>query len=281
MRKNDHLSIGDMSRIANLSRKSLRYYDAIGLLPSRRHKDNNYRCYTAESLLTVPLLKYYKQMGFKLEEMRAFIDGSEPDVYKALQKRFAARLEDIAREQDSLRRQHVSIRDWLDLIVEAEMVIANDMREVSVKYLEPVDLIRQDQVFAGDIKSAIINLDFMRHVESLGNEITGPIILRFSSWQRRMAGEAQPMRVMQRPLRPCAPEESARFGGCVMASAYHIGAPETIAATYGKIGEWARRHGYHLGEESCERHVVDYWTTQNSGHFVTEVLLRAFRPAVP
>ena len=67
MRKQQY-SIGEMSQLCNVSKKALRFYDKIGLISSLRHDYNNYRLYTHDELLMVPVLKYYKQMGFKLDE---------------------------------------------------------------------------------------------------------------------------------------------------------------------------------------------------------------------
>jgi hypothetical protein len=67
MNKKDQYFIGDMSRLCNISKKALRYYDEINLIPSQRDDCNNYRFYTDESLLAVPVIKYYKQMGFTLD----------------------------------------------------------------------------------------------------------------------------------------------------------------------------------------------------------------------
>ncbi len=88
MKHKARYSIGDVSRICNVSKKALRYYDEIGLVPSKRKDFNNYRYYTQESLLSVPVIKYYKQMGFTLDEMRAFIEGNVRNVYKAIQRSF-------------------------------------------------------------------------------------------------------------------------------------------------------------------------------------------------
>ena len=92
-----------------------------------------------------------------------------------------------------------------------------------------------------------------------------------------MEEEEQPIRILQKTLLPCPEEQTMAFGGCMMASCYHIGPPERIRDTYSKILRWAQRHGYAVGRESFERYVADYWTTTNSAQFVTEVMLKATR----
>ena len=270
-------SIGDMSRICNISKKALRYYDKIGLITSQRQDYNNYRYYTNESLLAVPVIKYYKQMGFTLDEMRVFIEGTSVNVYSSIQSSFQSKIEELKKEQEEIQKKYASVKDWYDLVLEAEMVIDNNIQEVSIKYVESSELIYQEQTFENDIKAAIINIDFTNYLEELGNEITGPVILNFSSLEARMQNKEQPIKIMQKTLKPCRKEEKIKFGGSMMATCYHIGPHETLNETYQRICNWVRKHGYVLGEESYERYVTDYWTTRNSAQFVTEVMVKVSR----
>ena len=274
MKYKDRYSIGEVSKICNVSTKALRHYDKIGLISSERASSNNYRYYSNESLLAVPVIKYYKQMGFRLDEMREFIDGN---VYHALRRSFSAKIEELQRTQEETRRKHASVKDWYDLILEAETVIDNDIREVSVKYVETADYLFQDQLFTNDIKASIINIEFTNYVESVNNEITGPVMINFSSIGDRMEGKTQKVKIMQKTLIECREHEKMRFGGQVMISCYHIGPHETITGTYEKIRDWARKHRYVLGERSYERYVTDYWTTRQNDLFVTEVMMNASR----
>ena len=77
MQKEKLYSIGEVSKICNISKKALRFYDQIGIIsPDVICKENGYRYYNRETLLTVPIVKYYKQMGFKLEEMQDLVEGN-------------------------------------------------------------------------------------------------------------------------------------------------------------------------------------------------------------
>ena len=277
MPRKQQYSIGELSQLCNVSKKALRFYDKIGLISSLRHDYNNYRMYTHDELLLVPVLKYYKQMGFKLDEMRRFISGSQGNVYGALRAAFEQKLDELQKAQIELRRCEESVRDWQDLIREAETVITEGVSEVSVKYVEGRQLLFQEQPFDGDIKSAIINLDFMSYVEKTNNAITGPVYIHFSSMKDRLEGNAQSIRIMQRVLEPGGSGGRVEFGGCMMASCYHVGPQENIGSTYARFISWIRRHGYTMGEDCYERYVTDYWTTSNSDCHVTEIMARVSR----
>lgn len=269
-------SIGEMSKLCNVSKKALRFYEKKGLLSSRRQDFNNYRSYTHEELLRVPVLKYYKQMGFRLEEMRAFVSG-EGQVYPAMRAAFEQKIEELQKTQAELARCETSVRDWQKLVREAEFVIANDVRDVTIKYVEGARLLFQEQFFEGDIKSALINLRFMDYVEKTGNAITGPVYIRFSSTIDRMEGKPQAIRIMQQTIEPRGDGERMDFGGCMMASCYHIGALENVRESYEKCLEWIERHGYTAEEGCVERYVSDYWSTSNSDFHVAELLITVRR----
>jgi DNA-binding transcriptional MerR regulator len=280
MRNKTRYSIGDMSRICNISRKTLRYYEEIGLIASKRHDFNNYRYYTDDALLAIPVIKYYKQMGFTLEEMKAFIDGTSAGMYHAIQNSFRAKIRSLETEKEEIHRRCQSVRDWHDLIVEAEMVMDNAISEVSIKYVETAEYIYQEQTFENDIRASIINIAFTNFVEEQGNEVSGPVILHFSSHAARMEEDSQPIRILQKTLLPRAAEQTTSFGGCMMVTCYHIGPLETIQETYRKIMRWVQRHGYAVSGDAYERYVADYWTTRNAAQFVTEVMMKATRRGV-
>lgn len=281
MKYKDRYSIGEVSKICNVSTKALRYYDKIGLITSERDCINNYRYYSNDSLLAVPVIKYYKQMGFTLDEMRDFIEGkvdTEGSIYNAITRSFNSKIKELKKIQEQTRRQYASVKDWRDLVAEAEMVIDNNIQEVAVKYVGPSDYLFLEQVFNNDIRSSIINIKFTNYVEKVNNEITGPVLLNFYSFKDRMQNKSQNIRILQKTLIECKDNEKMKFGGHMMISCYHIGSHENINGTYEKICHWARNHGYVLGDDSYERYVTDFWTTRNDSKFVTEVMMHVSRP---
>lgn len=60
--------IKDLSRISGLSKRTLQYYDDIGLLPAKRTKEN-YRLYDDNDLKRLWKILLYKEAGFELEEI--------------------------------------------------------------------------------------------------------------------------------------------------------------------------------------------------------------------
>lgn len=273
--KQNFYTIGEVSKICNISKKALRFYDKIGIMsPDKISEENNYRFYTWETLLHVPIIKYYKQMGFKLEEMKDIL-GSE--TYDAMERSFRIKLDELKELEQKINNQYASVRDWYDLIMEAGSVIENHVTEVAVKFIEPEDYLYLEQAFEYDYMASIINIEWVNYLETISNEIKGQVMLQFSSWKDKLEGNCRSAVIMQRPILPAQPEQLCKFGGYMAATCYHIGPHEKINETYEKILTWADTNGYVCDEACFERYVTDYWTTTDSEIFVTEVIIKISR----
>lgn len=268
-------SIGKVEEICKITKKALRYYDKMGILsPDKVADESGYRYYSKKNLLSVPVIKYYKQSGFKLEEMRAFLQGTTYDFFD---KSFRTKIDELRELEKEINLKIRSVRDWHALIVEAQMVIENNVCDVSIKYIDERNLIFLNQNFNYDYMECIINIEFNNYIDSINNAITGPVIIWFPSFEDKINGKCSKMKIMQETILKCKDEESIEFGGWLAASCYHIGTHETINETYKKIKEWAKEHDYICSEESYERYVTDYWTTKNTDKFVTEILIKIRR----
>ncbi len=269
-------SIGEVSKSCNISTKALRFYDKMGIIsPDVICKENSYRYYNKESLLTVPIVKYYKQMGFKLEEMQGLVDGN---TFYYLEHNFRNKIDQLRQQEQQIHNSYIAVKDWYELIQEAKMVLLNDVHDVSVKYIQPATFCGMEQDFEYQYMESIINLEWTSHLENANNEITGPVILKFDSFEEKMAGKCKRARIMQEAIHPCKGCKNRQvFGGIMVATVYHIGKHESIDEEYEKILKWATKKGYKCGKESYERYVVDYWTTREPNEFVTEVMVPVYR----
>ncbi len=268
-------SIGEVSKICNVSKKALRFYDEIGIIsPDEVSQKNKYRYYSRKTLLDLTILKYYKQMGFKLEETRELLSSGE---YRKMERGFLLKINELQDEQMAVNVKLRSVTDWYELLVEAQTVIENDVREPSVKFIEMKEYGFMDQDYISDDKEAVINLEWTDYLVTIGNEITGAVNIVYPSWEDRLKGTCKRMRIMQEMILPCKHEHLTQMGGEMMLSCYHIGPHDTIRETYEKMEQYAEEHGYILAENSWERYVTDCWTTNNAEMYVTEIRIEAHR----
>ncbi|WP_430510037.1 MerR family transcriptional regulator [Gottfriedia solisilvae] len=101
-------TIGEVSKLVNISIKALRYYDKINLFkPAYVDPDTNYRYYKDSQLHLLDLIKSLKYIGTPLEEMKE-VQGLQRDDFFAF-----------------LSEQEQIVRKKIESLVEIEKIIAN------------------------------------------------------------------------------------------------------------------------------------------------------------
>ena len=67
--KRDVYSIGELARMVNLSQRTIRYYEEIGLLQSVRRIETGKRVYTDDDVRRLKFINRLKVLGLSLAEM--------------------------------------------------------------------------------------------------------------------------------------------------------------------------------------------------------------------
>jgi len=67
--RNASYAIGEISRIVNLSQRTIRYYEEIGLLHSVRRIENGKRVFTDDDVRRLKFINRLKVLGLSLAEM--------------------------------------------------------------------------------------------------------------------------------------------------------------------------------------------------------------------
>ena len=107
------LSIGEFSKICQVSTKTLRYYAEIGLiLPDEINLENGYRYYSIDQLETMLFINRLKSYNFSLEEIKEILETEEAQdekLCKALMKKKKEIDLKIQNYQNSLAQLHEDI----------------------------------------------------------------------------------------------------------------------------------------------------------------------------
>ena len=106
--------IGELSKLCNISVKTLRYYDSVGLLiPDEIDKFTGYRYYSAAKLSELYRIIALKELGFSLEDIKKQIAAKESaDIVESLEAKMRELSELIGSTEKQLKRL-CSIRDDL------------------------------------------------------------------------------------------------------------------------------------------------------------------------
>ena len=71
---NERMRIGDLTERAEVTPRTVRYYESIGLLPPGEREGNGQHYYTEETLARLRKIDQLKKLGLSLDEIRGVID---------------------------------------------------------------------------------------------------------------------------------------------------------------------------------------------------------------
>jgi MerR family mercuric resistance operon transcriptional regulator len=69
----ERFTIGEMARCTGVSIETIRYYERIALMPRPPRTSGGHRAYGADSLRTLAFIKRARELGFRLEDIRALL----------------------------------------------------------------------------------------------------------------------------------------------------------------------------------------------------------------
>lgn len=78
-------TVKQIADLAGVSRRTIHYYDELGILPPSRIGSNGYRYYNHEDILKLQQVLLFRQMDFDLEKIHEILANPEFDKLQALQ----------------------------------------------------------------------------------------------------------------------------------------------------------------------------------------------------
>ena len=71
------LTVGTLARSAGVTPKTVRYYEALGLLPAAERAENGYRRYAVDSADRLAFIQRAKALGLTLDEIRQLMAATD------------------------------------------------------------------------------------------------------------------------------------------------------------------------------------------------------------
>ena len=99
-------SIGEVSKMFQLSIPTLRYYDQQGLFPNLKRTKAGLRSFDDNDVESIRIIEYLKKAGMSLKDIRIFIDWCNTGDSTLVERRdmFLERLDNVTAEIEELNR---------------------------------------------------------------------------------------------------------------------------------------------------------------------------------
>lgn len=107
------LTVGRLARAAHVSADTIRYYDAVGLLPATTRSPAGYRLYPPAAVERLQLIRRAQSLGLTLTEIRELLDQEVTGFGTNLEQELLQRIPDHLAEAEQRVAQLRALRDEL------------------------------------------------------------------------------------------------------------------------------------------------------------------------
>ncbi|OPA73624.1 MerR family transcriptional regulator [Paenibacillus selenitireducens] len=266
------LSIGEFSKICEVSTKTLRYYDEVGLIhPDEINPESGYRYYSIRQLKKMLLINRLKSYHFSLEEIKAILeleeDQSEEKLCSVLNRKRREIQEKLNAYERTLKQMS---KDILNLEKGISVMSYLDNIEVQLVETQPMNILYMRQMMRSDDYAAGYGKYFGRLYEKIATEkltLLGTPMTIYHSPEYNPAGNDTEFAIWV--------EETVKgtrdLPGGLCAKSVVKGSYSELTSVYAKLREWVEHEGYELVKSPYEVYVTDPNQATVPEDMVTEV----------
>lgn len=267
------LKIGEFSKLAQVSVKTLRYYDELGLLrPDWVDRYTGYRYYTLQQLPRLNRLLALRELGFPLAQIDRLLreDLSPGELRRLMQLRQAELAHQVEAEQARLARVAARLRQieqegrqprYEVLVKPVPSRLVAGIRDTIAEYRDVGSLMAELRSYLGD--------------RGIAPSPLAPCLAVYYDAEYRDRGAdvevAVPLEDRVRGTVRVAVHELP--GSATVASVVHTGDYDRISAAYRALMAWAQANGYRAGGPNREIYLQGFESGSEPHSFVTELQL--------
>ncbi len=239
-------SIGEFSRLCQVTTKTLRHYDAEGLLiPARVSEETGYRYYDASQFRDMLLILRLKSYGFRLDEIKPLLQADSHVLRARISVKYAEQKKELRQRKSllySMERDMEKIEKGMDIMetkVEIKVVETPPVNMISAR--DTISIKNFDQLFGRAFDK----------LHSAGLCLNGPVLAIYHS--EDFDPESTDVEV---GLTVDAGTEDTRvLDGGTCAMAVNLGPYSNLHETYTALAKWVEENGYKITASPYEKYL--------------------------
>lgn len=280
MEERNMYSIGKVSALCNVSVKTLRYYDEIGLLvPEYRKDESNYRYYTHKQVLTVFIIRKLRLLGVPLKEIQEIVCRKDMESMKVCVRQ---RLEEISKTMEDLNHRYAEGQLLLERLEKGHNLLKGEQNHWSTESIRVEEIPCSPVLFTRRIKRNYKNSDVsadrwfelfeMVSVQNL--RATGSVILTYHNNPLEQFYRNDCDLEISIPVNEVTDSPASKtFGEFTAVTALHIGRNEDIIRTHIKAIQWLNQRGYTIAGPISEEYLISPVDIANEADHITKVII--------
>lgn len=108
--------IGEAAKLSGVTVKTIRHYEALGLLPGVVRR-GSYRVFSEQEIVRIRLIRQARGLGFSLKEVRVFMgEVAGSAQWSAIRRLFMSKSEQLAGQIAELQEKQRRLDEYADAI---------------------------------------------------------------------------------------------------------------------------------------------------------------------
>lgn len=260
--------ISEFSKLSQVSVKTLRYYDQIGLLkPAHTDSDTGYRYYKADQLFPLTRILAYKELGFTLNQIVHLLNDNIPvDQIRGMFRLKQAEIQNLVEnEQARLNRienRLQQIEKEGSMETDHEVVLKKVEKQAILSLRQAISIQQIPQLF--DQLNHELRKSFSFHLPKMVlwhgcEECENAIDLEVGyTLQQKMTTQSL-IHIHELPEAP------------MMATLLHRCHPTSTCTASTDLGIWIEQNGYRIQENEPRREVYLHPDQSDTNYYISEV----------
>lgn len=278
-------SIGEISKISNISVKTLRFYDQKDIVvPEIRDENTGYRYYSDKQILQLQILRELKPLGFSLDDISSILQYKDIDLLK---NKMESKVKSISKDIEKQNYQLAAARSIYNRLTNGVEILSSILEENTSEHKESnyisEYIIPEMWVLSTRYKSKLDAkklflercLELQQIRDKYGLFHSGAFIAVFhDGYESQFNGGEGDLEVLLPVIKPNNFEckELKPFGGMLTASIIHLGHYKDALCTYISLIEWIECKGYQIIGPPMEKYILDPCTSaDNSNSYITKI----------
>lgn len=262
------LTINELSKIVDVSPRTLRYYDSIGIFKHSGVFENGYRFYTIEKIEEIRLITYLRHLGISLKEVKNHLENRSIFEYETILKNQLEVTREKIQHFQSLEKRLLNRMASLEYIHNLP-----EINKINIEDLPSRKILRLDEATCNqyDLEKALLRF------EKLGNLPPSLIIgdqgfiVDLKRWDKRKAEEFAGMYM---------PADDPYIDNHILTTEIPAGKWLTVYLKgdhtdalkwYKVIMDFAETNNLTLGDYALERILIDHYISNDSNFYITEI----------
>ena len=265
------LSIGEFSKICQVSTKTLRYYAEIGLiLPNEINYENGYRYYSIEQLETMLFIKRLKSYNFSLEQIKVILQAEEfkdEKLYLSLiekRKEIDKQVHELNMILEELNNDILNLKQGKSIMSYMENF---DVKLVEIPNMNILYIRKMVQQYEFPLEYANCFGELLKHIEDNKLTMTSPPMVLFHSDEYSPFGLDTEFAI---PIKECV-KGTRDFNPGLCLKTVLNGSYSDLSSVYAKQLEYAEKEGYIAKDALFEVYVNDPTQVESENNLITEI----------